>query len=461
MRNFFRTLLPVLPGILCLCTFSGFCGSPSHPSGFEVTREGIANHGTIFLGHRGVVRIPRCTSRLVSSHFAIPLECLFSIHGMQFPGTKHSGPIAATLEIIFPSDYKHQEFLFSYSSSLKHGLHTPKVLSSVGLPRGQWTTMTIWLPAFKPSHGKGEDFGFGQIDWGYGYLDFCLDQKTEYKARELLENERNALLNCKKFRFNRQKGIYLRSLKLTKPEHLSTKETENLLTVLYPSLFDTTWSRSLLYFLGGGFLLGLLLRLSRRVSLQFLLGFLIPFLPLLAFLLIEGEEYLSTLRNSSIASIRKDMERDFQVIESLAQQCGQEYISKFKEYSKKVQKFIADKSYNEEGVPLDFVELEEFKERIKAAKPGKETAQIYQEMILKLLEKIREAYPAGHKLVRHYEKRYATSLTLSPENAGSRIKDDADSYAERADALVVFRNTISWSLCLSMTYYQWFYALCP
>jgi|GEM_PF-1701658 len=408
--------------------------------GFEILEGKPIYENLLFLDKNHKNFHFQCDQTEIHNYPAYSIECFRQVEHFDFKNLSYSGPAALELEIFLPSDFKDQEFLFSYSSSLLTQLDTPRIISTRGLAKGIWTTMRIWLPHFQ-SNNQNREFGFGQIPWTYQYYQHCLNQKNPWASKNLIENERNGLLDTKRFHLNHTTEIFLRALRLRIPKKPpSEMEIDQRLRELYPSYFDHQAGILFLVFLFAITITAFLFQFKKKIGFVFLTGFLIPVLPLLSYLSFEARNFLRTFRDSKIDEIRIDLKSQFLEIEKLAREGENRYVNDLRKFASKTKKILEEKTWLPGGRSQDIADLLVQKKKIHNTPDGFPSKEVYVKSLELLCREIQMILPEETDIQKFFENKLWQARQINPKDAGVNERTGGAYHLEQADPLVIYRN---------------------
>jgi len=153
---------------LCLLAGSFFHQPDSNPvgieSGFYIGQDKLERKNLWFLRKNHKFKNDQCEIIRIEREYAVPFDCLNPRLQLDLPPLLKPGPLAIDLKVFINPGFKDQEFLISYSSSLANKHDTPRIISTHGLEKTKWTTLTIWLPNFYPtSRGQADLIFFPRI----------------------------------------------------------------------------------------------------------------------------------------------------------------------------------------------------------------------------------------------------------------------------------------------------------
>jgi len=242
---------------------------------------------------------------------ALNLDDFFELGIFQFEDEFKDDISGIRVELwIDPEDPPEGMFLLSYISSSDRG-HIRRYFSFDSLPRGRWTTCTLWL-------------SFAKKEPGF---------KIYARSRSPVQFE-----GLQKIAGN-PGSVFIHSLervyRKTHDQNPFDKAREK-----YSSYFDKEWSRWLLLSLCLILFLVIFVGARRKISLFFLACFLLPAISLLLFLGWFGHSTLENLQNARVYEFRRSLVQQFQRILKLQDSVEQRFQSELRGLQEEIVSYI-------------------------------------------------------------------------------------------------------------------------
>jgi class 3 adenylate cyclase len=251
---------------------------------------------------------------------ALSLESFFQLGVLHFTQPLDLEVAGIQMKIwIDPQDPPQGVRKLQYSAGPKR-VDIHRYHSFHSLPRGVWTTWTLWL-SFPD---KEEDFKL--------YSKWSAPQKFE--GVRVLPGTGGT--------------VYIHSLARIVPPLMPTDALQSA-RKRFPSLFAKPWSLSLLCIILTLFILCILAGSRRKISLFFLGSFLLPAIGILVFLGIVGQSTLQNMEEARIYKAKRSMVRQFRRILKLQDSIEQKFQSELRKFQQEILSFVKSRRSQGEG----------------------------------------------------------------------------------------------------------------
>ncbi|MZH03705.1 MAG: hypothetical protein F3745_10020, partial [Nitrospinae bacterium] len=165
-------------------------------------------------------------------------------------------------------------------------------------------------------------------------------------------------------------------------------------------------------------------------------------MPVFFFLVVEGQNFLKTVRNSRVNAIQKDMEAVFLQVEELGRESEREYVGQINHFLPRIKEFLEEKHWLADGHTQDILDMEKEKLRIRETPDGTASKLVFIRELEKMIAQIPKALPEDDGTLRYFQQRLERSQNESASKDGASLRGGAEFYLERSDPLVIFRNRV-------------------
>jgi class 3 adenylate cyclase len=392
----------------------------------EISKEGITTKGMRLNGDRENFGTD-CPPVNIAGKMAFSADCLKHLSGIHLdynPQTDKT--IAMNLEVFLPENFTDREYPLFYDSSFPVKYGTLKILSTIGLPKGTWTTWTFMLSGLKtePDMKSHIFFDSERMEEDYTSHIVSITRKRtddailcETDRVKLLEKNSSAVKqNHKNVKLFQNPGfhisaIYFQTLQAVDEQKLITAKSKTN----YPDIIKILLSLMIA---------GLCIGFRYRIAFKTLFALLIMLLPLLFFL---SRYFINLFDEISITTMQQEaaeLRRDFLELRSLYESAEAKLTEKVLELLPELQKQIAslkmDNSELEQEVELNIHYRNLAESTLTHENPKQEMTKILTEVYQKF-------WPVWENHHRNDEK-----LLAELKNDFSRLNEDE--YISHADA---------------------------